>query len=179
MYRDECLQEARAIAGRREVLYHGTRHLRSVLRMNTLFCSYPGDKQISFTRSPEVAAYVASIERDNDEGEGAVLVFNRRALQNRYRLDLWHDFHEMEEMEEMEERVWGRDIPEVQRYLLGIAMVGRKKRNSRDRRRNNRLFQMTLALRAEGVAPELAQELVHELGLSNMKAFLARLSKAR
>ncbi|WP_369721996.1 hypothetical protein AB8Z38_34490 [Bradyrhizobium sp. LLZ17] len=116
MYQDECLKEARTIAGRREVLYHGTRHLRSVLRVNTLFCSYPGEKQISFTRSPEVAAYVASIERDNDEDEGAVLVFNRRALQNGYRLDSWHDSDD--ETDEMEERICGRDIAEVQRYLL-------------------------------------------------------------
>ncbi|WP_396604571.1 hypothetical protein ACFLEY_07210 [Bradyrhizobium sp. YCK136] len=85
-------------------------------------------------------------------------MFNRRALQNRYRLDPWHD---CDETDEMEERVWNRNIHEVQRYLLGVVMVGRKKRNSRERERNNRLFQMTLALRAEGVAPELAFEMLH------------------
>jgi hypothetical protein len=38
----QLAEDARIVAGRRDVLYHGTRHPRSVLRMNRLFYSYPG-----------------------------------------------------------------------------------------------------------------------------------------
>jgi hypothetical protein len=114
----ELSQDARAIAGRQAVLYHGTRHPRSVLRMNTLFYSHQGSAQVSFTRSPEVAAYWALLERDNDEGKGAILVFN------------------------------------------GSKLVGSKKTTSPEKQRRNRSFQKRLALRSEGIEPELAFEMV-------------------
>jgi hypothetical protein len=133
----------------------------AVLRMNTLFYSHPGSAQVSFTRSPEVAAYWTLLERDNDEGKGAILVFNRSKLRNRYRLDPYHDpIWDSPSVDEMEEWVSSRDIHDVRRYLVGVVMVGSKKRTSPEKQRRNRSFQKRLALRSEGIEPELAFEMV-------------------
>lgn len=61
---------ARQTAGRREVLFHGTRHAKSILKAKVLFYSVPGDPKVAFTRSPETAAHWALIERDSDDGWG-------------------------------------------------------------------------------------------------------------
>jgi hypothetical protein len=63
---------ARKMAMNRNVLYHGTRYARSILRSGVLFTAYPGKPKVAFTRSPEVAAYWALMERFNDEGRGAI-----------------------------------------------------------------------------------------------------------
>ena len=55
------------------------------------------------------------MERDNDEGRGAVLVFDRDRLSMRYRLDLIDD---SVVIAEHEERVSNRSIP------LGAGLVG-------------------------------------------------------
>jgi hypothetical protein len=92
----------------------------SILRTGVLFA--PGLGKISFTRSPEVAAYLALQKRHPDEGRGAILLFDRNALGCRYAIipvhekwvevggRYWHD--------EAEEEVW-TDIVNISRYLIG------------------------------------------------------------
>ena len=159
----KAVYEARAIAGRINVLYHGTRYPRSVLGMNTLFYSYPGTAQVAFTRSPEVAAYFAFTDRDNDENTGAILIVDRASLRCRYRLEPWHDpiwDGQDVQLDEMEERVWRRDIKDISRHLIGVVPVGGTNRSSRQKGQNNRFFRMCLRLRAEGYAPEVAYQMV-------------------
>jgi len=42
---------------------------------------------VAFTRSPEVAAHFATLLRDEDEGVGAIFVFDRTSLKTRYKLE--------------------------------------------------------------------------------------------
>src|SRR5665213_3240032 len=112
-YRNEERQLAdfaRKMAMNQDVLYHGTRYGRSILRSGVLFTAYPGKQKVSFTRSPEAAAYFALMERFNDEGRGAILIFDRDSLLSQYKINLihekwvpvgdtgWHD--------EAEEEIW-------------------------------------------------------------------------
>src|SRR5438128_754372 len=112
--------------------------------MNALFHSFPGSTQVSFTRSAEIAARFALIERPDDEGQRAILIFSRSALRSCYRLD------RVDEADEMEECVWDRDIHDIRDYLLGVVIEKGPPRKSSDRQRNNRLCQRTLAPRAKG-----------------------------
>jgi hypothetical protein len=48
---------ARQTAGRREVLFHGTRHAKSILMTGVLFYSASGEPGVFFTCSPETAAH--------------------------------------------------------------------------------------------------------------------------
>ena len=164
----DLAQGARAIAGRRDVLYHGTRYPRCLFRHNVLFST--GD-QVAFTRSPEVAAYFSSLDRDDDEGRGAILVFDRRSLQSRYRLEPWHDpiFDTASfRQDEMEERVWWRDIADVRRHLIGTVMTGRTKSRAR-KTYNNRRHELQIRLRVAGVAPALAFEIAGALMVGGKK----------
>ena len=81
----------RKIAINRDVLYHGTRLAKSILRLGVLFTSDPKDPMVSFTRYPEEAAYWALLERDDDEGRGSILIFDRQSLNCRYKLEPYHD----------------------------------------------------------------------------------------
>ena len=67
----------------RDALYHGTRYAELILKTGVLFYSDPGQPKVSFTRSPEVAAYFALLERDDDEGRGSVFIFDRQSLERR------------------------------------------------------------------------------------------------
>ena len=70
----------------RNVLYHGTRYCQSILKTGVLFRAEVGGCQVCFTRSPEVAAYWALMERDDDEGYGSILIFDRQSLKTRYKI---------------------------------------------------------------------------------------------
>jgi hypothetical protein len=132
--------------------------------MNMLFYSHPGSAQIAFTRSPEVAAHFAFLDRDNDEGTAAVFVFSRSKLRNHFRLEPFHDpiwDTPSSQNDEMEERIWRRDIREVSRYLLGVAMIRTEERVTPEKQRLNHLLQEQFALRAQGVEPASASELVY------------------
>jgi len=68
---------AREIAMDRDVLYHGTRYTRSILKTSVLFRSLSGgDPKVCLTRSAEVAAYWSLIDRDGDDGYGSILIFD-------------------------------------------------------------------------------------------------------
>ena len=70
---------------------------------------------VRFSRSPDAAAYWAMRDRDDDDGRGAVLVFDRDRLNARYRLDLIDDSLYIAEQEEL---ISGRDAS------LGIGLIG-------------------------------------------------------
>jgi hypothetical protein len=114
---------ARQKAMDRDALYHGTRFAELILKTGVLFYSDPGDPKVSFTRSPEVAAYWALLERDDDEGRGSVFIFDRQSLERRYRLEAnpevyWHSntlFHD-----EAEEEIWANVI-DVGNHLIGVV----------------------------------------------------------
>ena len=114
----------RELAAHRDVLYHGTRYTRSILKTGVLFHSLTGgDPKVCLTRSAEVAAYSAGIDRDADEGRGSVFIFDRRSLQRRYKVEAnlevyWHSettFHD-----EAEEEIWD-DIINVGDHLIGVV----------------------------------------------------------
>jgi hypothetical protein len=121
-------KKARAFARGQDVLFHGTRYRESVLASGILRCA-PGAQTLSFTRSPDVAAHWAGLPRDDDEGAGAVLVFDRASLRARYKLecidDSWEadpsEFNELwrAKHDECEEQVWGRNI-EIAPHLIGL-----------------------------------------------------------
>jgi hypothetical protein len=106
---------ARDLAAAINPLFHGTRYLNEILASGFLEPSTVGATAVCFSRSPDAAAYWAAMPRDDDEGRGAVLVFDRDRLATRYRLDL---VNEGIYIDEQEERVWCREIP------LGIALIG-------------------------------------------------------
>lgn len=106
---------ARDLAKGADVLYHGTRHPDAILGNAVLACSIVIPK-VAFTRSPEEAAYWATLERDDDEGRGAILVFDRHRLSAHYRVECW--VGEGATFDEQEERVWERHI------LLPAGLIG-------------------------------------------------------
>jgi hypothetical protein len=114
---------ARQNAMDRDVLYHGTRSAELILKTGVLFYSDPGQPKVSFTRSPEVAAYFALLERDYDEGRGSVFIFDRQSLERRYKVEAnpevdWHTktlFHD-----EAEEEIWANVI-DIGNHLIGVV----------------------------------------------------------
>lgn len=114
---------ARSVAMKRDVLYHGTRYAKSILNTGVLFYSIPGDSKVAFTRSPEIASYWASLERDDDEGRGAILIFDRQSLRCRYTIELYHDEiwdDKTGRNDEAEERIWDNVI-DIGSYLIGFV----------------------------------------------------------
>src|ERR1700722_12272969 len=78
--------KAKTIARGQDVLFHGTRHRERVLESGFLRPS-PASQAVAFSRSARVAAHFATLPRDDDEGVGAILVFDRASLKTRYRLE--------------------------------------------------------------------------------------------
>jgi hypothetical protein len=114
---------ARQQAMDRDALYHGTRYAELILKTGVLFYSDPGQPKVSFTRSPEVAAYWALLERDDDEGRGSVFIFDRQSLERRYKVKAnpkvyWHTktlFHD-----EAEEEIW-TNVIDIGNHLIWLV----------------------------------------------------------
>jgi hypothetical protein len=80
-------QLARKIGRGCDAIYHGTRHLPLVLRYGKLAPPLSGERGIFLSRSPETAAYFASLSGiEADRYSPGVLVLNRRSLTQSYRL---------------------------------------------------------------------------------------------
>jgi len=112
----------RKIAMQRDVLYHGTRHAKSILSMGVLFSADETGK-VSFTRSAEEAAYWALSPRIDDEGRGAIMIFDRLLLRSRYKIQPYHDpiwDSAASWRDEAEEELWG-DVINVGEYLIGLV----------------------------------------------------------
>jgi hypothetical protein len=110
---------ARKIGRGRDAIYHGTRHLPFAMRAGKLRPAGSLETSVFFTRSPEVAAYWASMMGDEwDPWSGGVLVLDRNSLARSYRLEPsrfaedWSD--------EREESICGRTI-NFRRHLLGVV----------------------------------------------------------
>jgi hypothetical protein len=99
---------AKTYAAGRQAIFHGTRHVENVLDDRILYPPLHCDPTISFTRSAEIAAYVALLPgRANDLYSGGVLVIDRRRLAR---------YHRLEHFTYKEERVW--EEPVVLTHLL-------------------------------------------------------------
>jgi hypothetical protein len=113
----EFARLSRAIGRRHDAIYHGTRAPTEVLQSGKLRPDPSG--KISFSRSPEVAAYFALLVGDGYvRWEPALLILNRRSLTQTYRLDPWR--YDEDWVDEQEEVVWGRTI-NIRRHLLGVV----------------------------------------------------------
>ena len=106
--------QTRAIARGRDVLYHGTRYRELILASGLLALSNSGG--VYFTRDVETAVHWATLPRD-DEGEGAILVFDRPSLRARYRLECTVGDEDSEESEEV---VWDRHV-DIAPHLIGLV----------------------------------------------------------
>jgi hypothetical protein len=113
--------QAREVAKNRDVLYHGTRYAKLILKTGVLFHSRTG--HVCLTRSAEVAAYWALLERDDDEGRGSILILDRQSLEHRYRIEanpepIWYSktsFHD-----EAEEEIFD-NVVDVSNHLVGFV----------------------------------------------------------
>jgi hypothetical protein len=108
---------ARAIGRGYDAIYHGARDPEKVLRSGKLIPFIDG---VSFSRSPEVAAYFAHLMgREVDQWSPVVLVLDRSSLIQTYRLEpcRWDETREADEREEI---VRGRTI-NFRRHLLGVV----------------------------------------------------------
>jgi hypothetical protein len=106
----------------RDVLYHGTRHMQSILTAGVLFPAEEGGK-VSFTRSADEAAYWALLPRTEDEGHGSILIFDRKLLRSRYKIEPYHDpiwDNKTTCRDEAEEAIWG-DVINIGKYLIGLV----------------------------------------------------------
>jgi hypothetical protein len=113
-------QLARKIGRGSDAIYHGTRHLDDVLRCGKLLPPLNGEPGIFLSRSPEAAAYFASLLQTQASGYSpGVLVLNRRSLTQSYRLEPSR-YDVDSDQDEREEVVWNR-IVNVRRHLLGVA----------------------------------------------------------
>ena len=119
--RSENLRLAPGKSGNRDVLYHGTRYAQSILKTGVLL--HGDQEKVCLTRSAEVAAYWALIDRGDDEGRGSILIFDRQSLERRYKIEanpeaFWHSetiFHDEAE-EEVKE-----NIVHVANHLIGCV----------------------------------------------------------
>jgi hypothetical protein len=123
---------ARAIGRGRDAIYHGTRFPEKVLRNGKLI---PNGGGVSFSRSPEVAAYFAHlIGTEGDRYSPALLVLDRSSLIQAYRLEPCR-YMETVQADEREETVYGRTI-NFRRHLLlfenrmSVKSSGRRNSNS-------------------------------------------------
>jgi hypothetical protein len=113
----------KCIPRQRAVLFHGTRFPCSILKTNCLvYHREMVDGGVSFTRLLHVGVYFARIGHPTGEEHGAVLVLDREKLMHDFSLRpfCWRklgwdksrgDF-------EAEEIIFGRDIPNLHRYIL-------------------------------------------------------------
>jgi hypothetical protein len=135
---------ARKLATNLDVLYHGTRHRQSILRTEVLFRPEVHVDAVCLSRSPEVAAYWALLKRDNDEGRGSILVFDRQSLASRYKIKcnpevFWHSdttFHD-----EAEEQIFG-NVTKIGDHLIGIVSGPTVKRSQQHRILNREFERM-------------------------------------
>jgi hypothetical protein len=110
-------------------LFHGTMTPCTIAMQNILRC--PPQGAISFTRLLHVAAYWASLPRRGvDEQHGAIFILDRTKLAQRYKLecyrdDIWDEYPERAARKsfEAEERVVGRDIENLNRYIVDVIWL--------------------------------------------------------
>jgi hypothetical protein len=115
----------------RPVLFHGTRFPRTILGANALVADVDGgEDSLHFTRMLPVATYYALLDRKPDEGRGAVLALDRDLLAQKYKLEctrdpFWDNVEELSKRKyfEAEEIIFGRDVTDLHKYLVGVAWI--------------------------------------------------------
>jgi hypothetical protein len=114
--------KAREFARGRDALFHGTRYRGLILASGFLKFAEIGSTCVCFSRSPEIAAFSATLPRDDDEGSGTILIFDRKSLKTRYKLTCRADQSERDGqiVNEFEERVYVRDV-EIGPHLIGLV----------------------------------------------------------
>jgi hypothetical protein len=124
---------ARKIARGRDALFHGTRY-RGLILASGFKAAEVGANCVSFSRSPEVAAFSAILPREDDERSGAILIFDRASLKTRYKLECHADSWERDGqiVDEFEERVYVRDV-EIGSHLIGLVTVPKASLTSKAR----------------------------------------------
>ncbi len=112
----------------RAVLFHGTPYPCAILKSNSLIYHRSlAEGGIAFTRQLHVAVYWALLGRMEDEQQGAVFVLDRDKLAQNFSLTpfRWRksgadksggDF-------EAEEKIFGRDIPNLHKYILDVIWL--------------------------------------------------------
>lgn len=102
-------------------VYHGTRHPSAILSSDRIKCATMGDKHVSLTRSFDVAVYWATMDRDDDEGVGSVLVLDRSKLEK----DLDHlvPFVSYEGAEDEQEEACMSDLVNLSRFLVAEVPI--------------------------------------------------------
>jgi hypothetical protein len=139
---------ARKIAMQRNVLYHGTRHVQSVLTTGVLFPPEEGGK-VCFTRSADEAAYWALLPRTEDEGHGAILIFDRQLLHCRYRIEPNHDpifDTNKHRRDEYEEEIWS-EVVNVGKYLIGLVSEPAHQSSDKLLKERNRRYRANIEVR--------------------------------
>ena len=109
-------------------------------RVWVLFHSRTG--HVCLTRSAEVAAYWALLERNNDEGRGSIFILDRQSLERRYKIEanpevFWHSktyFHD-----EAEEEIWD-NVVDVGNHLIGVVSGPTIRRSHRTKMFNRELI---------------------------------------
>jgi hypothetical protein len=113
-------QLARKIGRGCDAIYHGTRRLTLILRYGKLVPPLSGERGIFLSRSPETAAYFASLfEINSNQCSPGVLVLNRRSLTQSYRLEPSR-YDQESEQDEREEVIWNR-VVNFRRHSLGVV----------------------------------------------------------
>jgi hypothetical protein len=89
---------------------------------------------VCFSRSPEVTAFSATLPREDDEGSGAILIFDRASLKTRYKLECYADrwLGDGQIVNEFEERVYLRDV-EIGSHLIGLVSAPKANLTSKAR----------------------------------------------
>jgi len=103
-------------------LYHWTTNLLGIIQTNTLKAGpTPNIRNplesincISFTRTPQRIFWIA-------ENSNAVLVIDGDKLSNRYKMSPYNDYIDHWE-DEMEERTCGRDITNIDQYIIKVIL---------------------------------------------------------
>jgi hypothetical protein len=125
---------ARKIARGHDALFHGTRYWGLIFASGFLKAAEVGPNCVCFSRSPEVAAFSATLPRDDDEGSGAILIFDRASLKTRYKLECYADgwLRDGQIAHEFEERVYVRDV-EIGSHLIGLVTAPKASLTSKAR----------------------------------------------
>jgi hypothetical protein len=126
--------KARESAKGHDALFHGTRYRALILASGFLKTAEIGPNCVCFSRSPEVAAFSATLPREDDEGSGAILIFDRASLKTRYKLECYADrwLRDGQIVNEFEERVYLRDV-EIGSHLIGLVSAPKANLTSKAR----------------------------------------------
>jgi hypothetical protein len=126
--------KARKIARGCDVLFHGTRYRALILASDFLKAAEVGPNCVCFSRSAEVAAFSATLPREDDEGSGAIMIFDRASLKTQYKLECYADrwLREGQTVNEFEERVYVRDVA-IAPHLIGMVTAPKASLTSKAR----------------------------------------------